>query len=100
MTFDHSCDWITTANHNMLVPWWLMACYAYYIEDDPILSDAAFDKLWRRLDAEWDAVEHWHKHLIDGEALNTGGYLAKESYPLRIVGAVAALKLDKRTMPK
>ncbi len=94
MTFDHLCDWVTSDNPNLLVPWWLMACYAYYIEDEPILSDAAFDKLWRRLDAAWDTVQHWHKGLIDGEALNTGGYIS--AYPERIVGAVAALKLDKR----
>ncbi len=96
MTFDHSCDWITRDNPNMLVPWWLMACYAYYVEDEPILSDAAFDKLCSRLKALWDTVDHFHKGLIDGDALQTGGYLKKEDYPARIVGAVAALKLDKR----
>jgi hypothetical protein len=92
--FDKLCEQLTGENQNLLVPWWLMACYAYYIEDDPILSDAAFEKLWKRLDRVWTFVQHQHKDWIDGDALQTGGYLGEADYPVRIPGAVAALRLD------
>ena len=34
---------------NMLIPWYIMASYAYYVQDDPLLSDGAFDRLVHRL---------------------------------------------------
>ena len=47
-------------NLNMLVPFYLMASYAYYEEDDPIVSDAEYDTICRMLDENWDTVEHSH----------------------------------------
>jgi hypothetical protein len=57
---------------NILVPWWLMAAYAYEVDSDPILSDGAFDWLSRQLEANWDQVEHHHKHFIDGPDCKSG----------------------------
>ena len=34
---DHQCLDVIDSNINMTVPWYLMAAYAYYVEDDPIL---------------------------------------------------------------
>jgi len=36
-------------NQNMMVPYYLMASYAYYKEDDPIFSDSFFLMKWARL---------------------------------------------------
>ena len=48
MHFDQQCmDAIE--NPNMMVPWYLMASYAYYEQDQPILSDGLFDGLAKRM---------------------------------------------------
>lgn len=57
---------------NMLVPYFLMAAYAYEELGDPFLTDGGWDWLCVQLDRQWDAVEHRHKHLIDRDALATG----------------------------
>ena len=43
--FDKQCLELVDDNKNMLVPWYLMASYAYYEEDNPILEDATFDRM-------------------------------------------------------
>lgn len=75
-TTDHQVNGETVAgNPNMLVPWYLMACYMYYELDDPFLSDEKFDWLCKELDEKWDVVEHRHKELIERNALKAGtGY--------------------------
>ena len=60
-------------NINMTVPWFLMAAYSYYIEDDPILSDAQFDRLVKRMIEHWDKIEHHHKECISFEYLRSRG---------------------------
>ena len=57
-------------NDNMLVPWYLMAAYAYYIDDDPILEDVMFDRLAKKLLKVWDTVEHQHKEFLTKDMLN------------------------------
>ena len=60
---------------NMLVPWFLMASYAYYELGLHIMSDAEFDSIAIALDKHWDDVEHMHKHLITKDMLATSsGY--------------------------
>ena len=54
----------------MLVPWWIMAAWAYE-QADPIISDAMFDKIAMRLAKEWNKVEHKHKALLDKKSLKT-----------------------------
>ncbi len=81
-----------THNVNMLVPWYLMASFAYYQLDTPVLTDGLFDDLCKQLDAAWDRITHRHKALIEREALAAGTcLLARENYPAIVAGAVANL---------
>ena len=73
----------------MLIPWYLMAAYAYYELDDPFLSDGVFDNMAKQLHAKWDQVEHFHKHLLTRMDLLAGTYLGK--YPLRVQEATKHL---------
>lgn len=75
---------------NMLVPWYLMAAYAYYVLDAPILSDAMFDTICRALDDLWDEVEHRDKHWIDRDDLAAGTRMST-GYPSLAKGAACAL---------
>ena len=83
---DKHCLDLVDNNDNMLVPWYLMASYAYYKQDNPILSDQVFDKLARKMLKHWDEIEHHHKELITKEDLRAGTYLGE--YPKRVEGAV------------
>jgi hypothetical protein len=87
---DKDCFDTVDTNVNMLVPWYLMAAYAYYVEDDPILSDATYDNLVKKLLDRWDEVEHRHKPLIDRDQLLAGTFLGQ--YPSIIKGAVRDLR--------
>ena len=88
--YDKLCLETTDNNINMLVPWYLMAAYAYYVEDNPILSDMLFDRMGKKLLTHYDEVEHMHKDCITKDDLGAGTLLGK--YPSRIKGAVAALR--------
>lgn len=81
---------ITDKNSNMLVPWFLMAAYAYYVQDDPILSDSTFDRMCRKMLDEWDTIEHMHKDMITKSELESGTFLGE--YPSRVEGAIKQLK--------
>jgi NAD-dependent DNA ligase len=67
-----------------------MAAYAYYVEDDPILTDAQYDRLVKRMIESWDKIEHRHKELISFDALKAGSYLGK--YPSIVEGAVKQIR--------
>ena len=93
MLYDQQCiDAIE--NPNMMVPWYLMASYAYYEEDQPILSDGLFDGLAKRMLECWDNIDHLHKDLITTEDLEAGTLLARD-FPERIKGAVKHLRSNK-----
>ena len=77
-------------NINMTVPWFLMAAYSYYIEDDPILSDAQFDRLVKRMIEHWDEIEHHHKECISFEYLQAGTFLG--AYPTITKDAVKRIR--------
>jgi hypothetical protein len=77
-------------NPNMLVPWYLMAAYAYYVLDAPILTDALFDDICVRLDSEWDEIEHRDKGWVDRDDLAAGTRLST-AYPSLAMGAASAL---------
>lgn len=87
---DKCCFDIVDSNPNMMVPWYIMAAYAYYVEDDPIISDQLFDKLAERLLKNWKDIEHIHKKYLDEEMLRSGTYLG--NYPTRVSGAVRQLR--------
>lgn len=58
---------------------YLMCAYAYYKEDDPIITDHEFDALAKWILHNYDDIEHMHKHLITKNDLVAGTYLGK--YP-------------------
>lgn len=75
---------------NMLVPWYLMAAYAYYVEDDPILEDRDFDLLAKKILKDWDEIEHIHKDYLSKDMLKAGTYMG--DYPSRIEGALQSVR--------
>jgi hypothetical protein len=81
-TADRYVRSIVDHNANMLVPHYLMACYAYYVMDNPIISDELFDHMTKRLIKEWHDVTHWHKEHITMDDLVAGTGFAI-SYPVR-----------------
>ena len=87
---DKECLDIVDNNPNMMVPWYLMAAYAYYVEDEPILSDSIFDRLSKKMLKEWENIEHMHKEFITEDDLKAGTFLGE--YPTRIEGAVKHLR--------
>jgi hypothetical protein len=83
---DKYCMEIVDDNINMTVPWYLIASFAYYNQDNPVLSDGVFDKLGRKMLAAWDKIEHHHKELITEDDLKAGTFLGE--YPSRVESAV------------
>jgi hypothetical protein len=73
---------------------YLMCAYAYYEQDDPLISDVEFDMLAKYILQNYDDISHFHKHLVTKEDLEAGTYLGK--YPERVKGAVR----DWRTIRK
>lgn len=91
--FDQYAAEIFAKNINLMVPWYLMAAYAYYEQDAPILSDSFFDDLAKTLLVVWNDVQHRHKQYITVDMLNAGTYIGK--YPGIVEGAVEQLRLIK-----
>lgn len=79
-----------TKNPNMMVPYYLMASYAYYVEDNPIISDSFFDCIAKDFSKKYDMIEHTHKHLITKDMLEAGTYIGE--YPPIIKGAVKSVR--------
>ena len=78
---------------NVLIAWVLMASYAYYIKDSPILSDEVFDKMCKHLYDRWDDYSHVHKSLIERESLKAGSlyYLKEGDYTMMTKQAATEL---------
>ena len=68
---------------------YLMCSYAYYKEDNPLISDQEFDDL---------AIDHPHKHLVTKADLEAGTYLGE--YPKMVVGAVKSYRKQIRGFTK
>ena len=88
--FDKHCSDLIDDNINMSVPWYLMAAYAYYVEDRPLLSDSCFDRLAKKMLSEWDSIEHMHKHHISKDMLEAGTFLGE--YPSRVQYVIQDLR--------
>ena len=69
---------------------YLMCAYAYYVEDQPLISDSEFDELATFILKNYDAIDHPHKILVTKEDLKAGTYLG--DYPLMIKGAVRSFR--------
>ena len=88
-------------NKNMLVPYYLMFSYAYYQENESLITDSEYDQICRDLITDWNDITHWHKPLLNLDSLRAGtGYDIK--YPERVIYAALALikkiKLNKSEM--
>lgn len=79
-------------NSNLAVPLYLIAAYAYYIEDDPLVSDDCFDWLSKFLQENWDEITHHHKKHLSLDSLEAGTYLGE--YPAIVKGAVKDLRMS------
>lgn len=66
---------------------YLMSAYAYYEQDDPLISDHEFDMLAKYIRHNYDDLEHVHKHLVTKDDLDAGTYLGE--YPQRVINAVS-----------
>lgn len=78
---------------NLCVPWYLMSSYAYYVEDNPIISDAVFDWLAKFTLKKFDKIEHRHKHLITEDELRAGTLLlSQEDYPSIVIGGLNSVR--------
>lgn len=87
---DLTCLEIIDENPNMMIPWYLLSSYAYYEEDDPILSDRMFDRLSQDILKRWDTIDHYHKEFLTKGDLEAGTFMGK--YPSRIQGALLQLR--------
>jgi len=90
MILDKHVIKVISNNVHMTVPYYLMASYAYYEKDDPILSDDFYDKLAKKILNQWDDIEHYHKHLLSKEVLEAGSYIGK--YPTIVSEALKSLR--------
>ena len=88
--FDKDCMDNVDDNINMAIPWYLMASYAYYEEDDPILEDNTFDRLARKILEFWDIIDHYHKDVLNQDMLRAGTFSGE--YPTRIKYALQSLR--------
>tara|TARA_B100002019_G_scaffold180127_1_gene155538 strand:- start:1759 stop:2073 length:315 start_codon:yes stop_codon:yes gene_type:complete len=73
---------------------YLMSAYAYYVEDDPIITDTEFDMLSKWMLHHWDAIDHPHKKLITKGDLEAGTYLGE--YPEMVKNAVSHYRVELR----
>ena len=73
---------------------YLMSAYAYYVQDDPLITDMEFDKLAKH---NYDEIEHMHKHLVTIDNLDAGTYLGE--YPERVKNAVSHYRMIMRRRP-
>lgn len=93
-----ACVELCGNNVNMMVPWYLMAAYAYYVEDNPILEDHTFDTLAKRIVVNWDSIEHIHKDRLTKDMLEAGTFLG--DYPPQVEGAVSNVRATYTTKRK
>ena len=67
---------------------YLMCAYAYYEENTNLIPDAEFVQgamAAKDILANYDKIEHMHKHLVTKKDLEAGTYLGK--YPKMVIGA-------------
>lgn len=88
--FEKHINRIILFNPNMSVPFYILTSYAYYVEDDPIVSDSYYDELAKFVMLYWDDIDHYHKHYLNEDALKAGSYLG--DYPPIAETALKSLK--------
>ena len=90
MILDKICKVFVDSNINLIVPWYLMSSYMYYIQFDPIISDAMYDELAVKFLKNYDTIKHRHKKLVTYGDLRAGSLLLAK-YPTVIVREAIAL---------
>ena len=88
--WDQDAALLFMENLNMMVPYYLMAAYAYYKQDDPIFTDAFFDNMGKTMLERWNDIDHYHKEYINKDDLEAGTFLGE--YPSRVEGALRSLR--------
>lgn len=81
---------VISNNINMVVPYYLLASYAYYEEDDPIISDMLFDNMAKLFLEQYDNINHKHKSYITKDMLRAGSFSGK--YPTIVQDALKSLR--------
>ena len=92
--FDRYASKLIKNNINLMIPWYLMSSYAYYKEDNPIVSDAFYDNMCKQMIIKWDNIKHIHKEHISLDDLYAGTFLGK--YPSIIKGALKEVRNKKK----
>lgn len=87
---------IDTIPTNLLVPHYLVHSYLYYQLDHSVIDDASYDKLARRVDEEWENIQHRHRNHIQREYLRTTGFAL--TYPLHAINT--AKMIYEQSKPK
>jgi NAD-dependent DNA ligase len=90
MNIDQRVNELVEKNVNIAVPYYLMAAYAYYKEDDPIISDHLFDYLALLILKNYDQIKHPHKQLITKDDLEAGTYLGE--YPRLVIDSLKMIR--------
>ncbi|MCL4743775.1 MAG: hypothetical protein KJZ83_00020 [Burkholderiaceae bacterium] len=90
---DGQCKFVMEKSPHAVVAWWLMASYAYYIQDMSIISDELYDRMAKDMLERWEEIRHPHKKLITVENLKAGSLydLKSEDYPSMVKGAASQL---------
>jgi hypothetical protein len=97
MMLDGYVKAIITSNPNMLIPHYLMHSYLYYVMDDPVVSDAMFDTICKRLLVELDGLSHRHKGLVDKDLLVAGSGFNLQ-FPGMVAGAAQWMHKNKKAL--
>jgi hypothetical protein len=96
--FDEHAKQLIEDNINMAVPYYLMASYAYYVQDDPIFTDGFYDSLAKQILDNWDNITHRHRDVLNKDNLEAGSFLGE--YPGIIEGALQSLREQSKTVAK
>ena len=89
---DNHVEKVIKNNINMVVPYYLLASYAYYEEDDPIISDMLFDSMAKLFLEHYDNITHKHKSYITKDMLTAGSFSGK--YPTIVQDALKSLRKE------
>lgn len=94
MKYDKYCCNLLLKNKHMAIPLFILTSYAYYVQDDPVVTDACYDFIFKFMLTYWKEIEHMHKDVVFaalGAGSTTGsGYAIK--YPSRIKYVVADMR--------
>lgn len=93
MFIDDRVEELVAKNINIAIPYYIMAAYAYYKEDDPIISDALFDRLSILILENFDSISHPHLKYITKDDLEAGTYLGE--YPKMAIDSLKLLRKEK-----